>query len=539
MREAWSTLITPRVAQPTTDNWQRLLRALSRYLFTVGSVALVTALIWLMTDRVRLANISMLYLLAVMVVAVTCGSVPAIIASVLSFLAFDFFFVQPTWSLTIRDPDEWLALLLFLITAIVTGQLAALLRRRAEEASRREREANLLYELLRVLGEEEIGVALESAAEQIRRELRLEGVGIEISSLDNGGPIRVFSGSKRARLQLLTLSGSRRYVLEDGAPTNGGAPRSTWLHVAPNLPQMGRAHRDLLRVVYIHTEGRRLGSINLVGGGSLSDADVRLLSAVAQQLGRTLERAALRRRAMEMEAIKRADELKTSLINAVSHDLRTPLATISAAADSLLRQDVEWSEEERRGFVRDIAEESRRLGRLVDNLLDMSRLEGGSLRPHKSWCDLGALVEETIDRLGSLTAHHQLHLEVEEDLPPVLLDYVEIGQVVSNLLENAIKYAPQGTTIDIQVRRQGDEVRVAIADRGPGIPPQDLSRIFDKFYRVQGSSPAPQGMGLGLSVAKGLIEAHGGRIWGENRPGGGAVFSFTLPLSPAGVPPPC
>jgi two-component system sensor histidine kinase KdpD len=253
---------------------------------------------------------------------------------------------------------------------------------------------------------------------------------------------------------------------------------------------------------------------------------------VANQLGLAMQRLRLRREATEAEILRRTDELRTALLNAVSHDLRTPLSSIIASAGSLLQQDVQWTEAERREFTRAIVEEADRLNRLVGNLLDLSRIEAGSIRPEKGWYDLGALVDEVAGRLRRISAAHSLVLDVPEHLPPVHFDYVEIDQVISNLIENAVKYTPDGSTIRVSVRAAGDQVEIEVTDSGPGIAEDSLGEIFLPFYRAtSGQAARPQGSGLGLAVARGLVEAHGGRIWVENRREGGARFVFTLPLS--------
>jgi two-component system sensor histidine kinase KdpD len=271
------------------------------------------------------------------------------------------------------------------------------------------------------------------------------------------------------------------------------------------------------------------------GTDRFDSADDRLLSAAAGQIGLAVERDRLRKDATEAEILRRTDQLRSALLNAVSHDLRSPLAAIMASAGSLRQQDVAWSEEERQGFAQAIEEEAERLNRLVGNLLDLSRIEGGSLRPEMSWYDLGVLVDDVVERLRPITARHRVRLSVPDDLPPVWLDPVEIGEVLYNLVENAAKYAPPDTEITIQVRRDANAVSVAIADRGPGLPAAAIPRLFDPFYRVIDGRPHPRGLGLGLAIVKGLVEAHGGRVWAENRAGGGARFTFTLPLSQVGT----
>jgi two-component system sensor histidine kinase KdpD len=297
--------------------------------------------------------------------------------------------------------------------------------------------------------------------------------------------------------------------------------------------------RDRSQQVAIQVGEERVGALIVVrkpGAQPFRREDDRLLSHVAAQLGITLERIRLREEATQAEILRRTDELKTALLNAVSHDLRTPLASILASAGSLLQQDVQWTEQEKRDFARAIEEEAQRLNRLVGNLLDLSRIEAGTMRPDKGWYDIGALVDGVAGRLKSVLADHQFVIDIPDDIPPVFLDYVEIDQVLSNLVENAAKYTPASTEIRISARRLNDDVEIEVADRGPGIREQDLPHLFDAFFRAA-RPDQPRGTGLGLAVARGLVEAHGGTIRAENRPDGGSRFVVTLPVSPVGAPP--
>ena len=239
----------------------------------------------------------------------------------------------------------------------------------------------------------------------------------------------------------------------------------------------------------------------------------------------------LQREATEAEILRRADDLKTALLNAVSHDLRTPLASIITSAGSLRQLDVTWTQEDLRWLALAIEEEALRLNRIVGNLLDLSRMEGGSLRPEKGWYDVGSLVDDVLGRLRPLIQEHPITVAVPDDLPPVFLDYVEIDQVLSNLIENATKHTQPGAEIEVSAHRAEREVWIEVADRGPGIPPGGLPHLFEPFFRVSTQGSQPKGTGLGLAVAKGLVEAHGGRIWAQNQPGGGARFIFTLPVT--------
>jgi two-component system sensor histidine kinase KdpD len=263
--------------------------------------------------------------------------------------------------------------------------------------------------------------------------------------------------------------------------------------------------------------------------------EARLLDAASEQIGRAIERDRLRRAATEAEVLRKTEEVRQAVLAAVSHDLRTPLASIRASAESLDQADVEWTEDERRGFLAAIRQESEHLNRLVENLLDMSRIEAGRLKPDRGWYPLEELVEDVLARLEPATAGHRVVVDLPETLPPVPLDYVQIGQVLSNLVENAAKYTPPGSTIAVSAAREDGFVRVAVADDGPGIPPDALPHVFEKFYRVTSGDRSPvKGTGIGLALARGFVEAHGGTIEAQSPPPGkqhGTVFSFRLPLA--------
>ena len=505
-----------------------------RYLAAIAAVAAMSVLIGFVEGAVRIANVSMLYLVVVLAVATRLGSGPAVLASILAFLTFDWFFVQPLHTFTVADPGEWISLVLFLVTAVFTGELAADQRRRAHEAAQREHEAVLLFDLLRLLTAPDVDAALAAAAERIRAELGLSAVGIQLSVEGRQRTVAVGDPDGRAQARPLHLASAD--ILAGGrAPTareRGHTGR--WLRVV--APSRGESSIDERRrhVLAVRVADRTVGHLVVVrrrGTRSFGERDSRFLSVVATQLAALAERADLQREATAAEVLRQANELKSALLNAVSHDLRTPLASIKAAAGSLGQNDVEWTETERAEFAESIEQQADRLDRMVANLLDLSRMEAGVLRPQRALHDIGALVEDVLGRLRDRTAGHSLTVSIPDGLPPVSLDYVEIDQVISNLVENAAKYAPRGTTIELSARRVGDEIEVEVADRGPGIPAESLARIFEPFYRARREGPS--GVGLGLAVAKGLVEAHGGTIAVRNRDGGGAQLTFRLPAEAA------
>ena len=467
------------------------------YGIALGAVAASSVLIGVILAFRPVGNLPMLYLLAILVAAIRYGRGPAIAASVAAFLAFDWFFVSPHGYLIIADLSEWLALLLFLITAIITAQLAARERARAREAERREREATLLRRIGQGLSEADLDLArgIATVEERLAADLYLAGARIDLTPA----------------------------VAGQAPGANGEGSH------APQVPLVGPG-------------GEPIGNLRVWRESAdppLDGDDDELLRAVATQLGAMVDRIRLRREANEAETLRRTDELKSALLNAVSHDLRTPLASILASAGSLRQHDIDWTAEEQDDFAGAIVEEAERLNGIVGNLLDLSRIEGGSLHPDKAWHDLASLIADTVRRVRARYPHHFFAVDIPDELPPLLIDWVEIDQVLSNLIENAAKYSPVGTKVWILARHDGPCVRVQIADRGPGLPATALAHLFTPFYRVQEIGvPRPPGIGLGLAVARGLIEAHGGKIAVWNREDGGAIFSFTLPTTdgPPGPP---
>lgn len=502
-----------------------------RYGIALLSTSAVTVLIGLILGLTRVANISTLYLIVVLVVATRLGRGPAIAASLTAFLAFDWFFVEPLHQLTIAEPSEWLALGVFLVTAIITSELAANERMRSLQAIRREREAVLLYDALRDMGDPDVEAGLRLAADRIRAELRVAATSIDL--LVGGIKRSATSGERPVGYATTEMLGAGR---PPSAGESGGPAR--WIRMVPPLSAPAdRFGRWRLYEVPIQSDARRIGAISLfreASQGRFSAHESRLLALIATQLASVAERIELQDTTTRAEVLRRTDELKTALLNAVSHDLRSPLASIIASAGSLRQTDVPWTDGERAEFVEAIEQEAQRLSRIVGNLLDLSRIEAGALRPNKQLHDVGAVVDDVIDRLRPATEGHNVEVRVPDDLPPVPLDEVQIDQVLSNLVENAAKYSPPGSDIEVSVYRGDPDLVIEVADRGPGIPAEEIGRLFTPFHRITGTGPRTSGFGVGLAVAKGLVEAHGGRISAANRPDGGTRFVFTLPLG--GVP---
>jgi len=507
----------------------------------------------------RIPNISLVYLLLVLALASTRGLYAAVLASIVAFLSFDFFLVPPLYTFTINKFDEWLALFVFLMTAIITGQLAAALSRRAEQASRREHETRILYELVRATNsEEDLDRQLSIVAHAVVDVFSSSGVrGCAILLPDTQGKLKV-QASTHELIDSTKLSADEEatasWVMTQAQTVElhdvSFAPRTSNAYTPRAIVRSTGAAQRLRR--YMRLIPLKMGQ-KVVGVMSLLMEDDPRLFATEKSLGvereqanprsaffwafvdhaaSMIERARLHRESLQVEVLRRTDALRAALLSSISHDLRTPLSSIKASASSLLQEDVQWDEESRRSFALAIEREADRLNRLVGNLLDMSRIEGGALKPEKEWYPIDELIHDVLGHMQPLLQERTLQTELPDDLPPVELDYLQIDQVLTNLIENAARYTPTDSPIEISVRTQGNQMVISVADRGPGIPPADLERIFDKFYRVSGTSAQTvRGSGLGLAVCRGLVEAHGGHIWAGNRPGGGAIFRFTLPLN--------
>ncbi len=540
-------------------SWAQYL--LDSVLATVGSL-FITMIIAIFQLYPRIPNISIVYLLVVLALASTRGRYAAIFASLVAFLSFDFFIVPPLYTFVIARAEEWIALFVFLIDAILTGHLASALRQRAREAARRERETYTLYDLMRVTTHEEEPVhQLQAIAQTIVDVFSSWGVhDCAILLPDHRGNIHVEADAYQPRehitlsrdeqaiaIWVMTHGRSMQFYDDDALPLLTSA--RFMQRVLIRTTAAGHAVRRSLHLIPLKMGQKVVGVLRLRvldGSEQLKQVErqeeerdhpsvpATFFWTFLDQAAALIERVRLQRENLRVELLQRTDALRSALLSSVSHDLRTPLTVIKAAASSLLQEDVHWDEEARRSFALSVEREADRLNRLVGNLLDMSRIEDGALKPEKDWYQVTALIQDVLDRLQPLLQGRKVSLYLPTDLPAVELDYLQIDQVLTNLVENAVRYTPPESPIEVSAQRSGEEIMISVADRGPGIPEDDYERIFDKFYRVLNTKDhhpvSPPGSGLGLAVCKGLVEAHGGKIWAEPRPGGGTIFFVVFPV---------
>jgi two-component system sensor histidine kinase KdpD len=482
------------------------------------AVTAATAVAWAMFPYFELADLIMVYLLAIIVVASRLGRGPSVVASLLSVAAVDFFFVPPYLTLAVADVRHAVTFAVMLATGLVLSHLTARIRQQAAAARERERRTAVLYALARELASTRKLDEILSAGVRHMREVF-------------GSPAAI----------LLPADGG--LIARAGTPPPGPEGReaavSRWVYEHGQMAGVGTATLPGASALYLPLAGSQ-GAVGVLAvtppdpDAFRAPEQLHFLEAFASQIAVALERTRLAEFAQRAQIQVEAERLRAALLSTVSHDLRTPLAGISGAASSLLETGSVLEPAEREELLRTIHEEADRLNRLVGNLLQATRLEAGAVEVRKEWHPLEELVGAALARVERPLAGRPVAVRLPPDLPLVPLDGALIEQVLVNLLENAIRHASGSSPIEVSAWARADDVTVEVADRGPGLPAGAERQIFERFVR----DPAGRGtggVGLGLTVCRGIVEAHGGRIWAEARPGGGLLFRFTVPRE--GKPP--
>lgn len=501
-------------------------------------IAIVTALLFPVRGYLNILNLALLYLITLVVFALRNDVWPSVVASVAAFVAFDFFYVPPIYTLTISRPSHLLTLVVFLGVAIVITRLVVQARMRTEEELQRGRQTATLYDLSTALiGEAGLDATLLAITSRVREIFMFDSCAIFVVGDDGLEPRAVVGQS--LPMTDPNLTGLASWVLET-RQVAGIAPGKAQLR-PPGPPgtsprwNFARGNRDRPLLLFpVATSRRALGVLVVArqpGRPRVNQEESRLLETFANQAAIAIERSLLTEEQARADLLARSDELKTALLSAVSHDLRTPLTSIKAAATSLLQPGARWSGDDQRDLLEAINEETDRLNRLVESLLDLSRVEAGELRPSMDWFELSEAVYRALDQSTHAVRELQVKVCIDETLPPLCFDFVMIVQVLVNLLENAAKYSPAGSWITISATNDDASVEVAVRDEGIGIPVGEEERIFDKFYRVE-APHRPVGSGIGLAICRGFVEAHGGRIWASRNADRGMMVCFTLPILP-------
>jgi two-component system sensor histidine kinase KdpD len=482
------------------------------YLGSAGAVALALACGFLIERYIGLQSVLLAFLMAILASAIAWGLLPSLFACILSVLAFNFFLLPPLYTLTIADPENALALFFFFIVAVIVSHLTALTRSHIVVAEGRAKTNAALYAFSRKLaGIGTLEDLVSATAEQVAAVLDAPTV-LLLPDKATGELAVVCSHPLERRLAEQDLAAAR--ALWDGGGAN--LPGGRWIF----LP--------------LRTGGAVVGMIGVDRNDAAAPlaADTRrLLDALADQAAVAIERASLAGTLAEARVLAETERLRAALLTSISHDLRTPLASILGAVSSLRSFPGRHSNTERDELLATLQDEAERLNRFVANLLDMTRLESGAIELRLDLFDIGEIVGAALRRAGEILAHHQVEVAIAPDLPMLRLDAMLFEQVLFNLFDNAAKYALPGSRIELRARRDGEAAIVEIVDEGPGIPPADLERVFDKFYRVHAEDRRRAGTGLGLAICRGFVEAQGGRIEARNRTDrSGAVLAIRLPV---------
>ena len=485
-----------------------------QYAIALLVVAGVTGLNLLATLVINYHAVALVYLFVVLLIGLFMGRGPVLVAAALSALLWNFLFIPPQLTISISAFDDVLMFGMYFIVALATGQLTARLRSQERAVLHREERATALYLLTReVASAVTMDDVLETAVDQIGRVFDAQ-VAIVLANPIGQLAIEPHPAST------LTLTDKERNVALWSFTNRKPAGRFTdtlTLADAHYLPLL--APGGIVGVMGVRTRQTT----------PLSIEQEELLETFASQVALSIEREMLDEAAEQSKVLAESERLYKTLLNSISHELRTPIAAITGAASSLLEPNAGDRAETRTVLVGEIQTAADRLNRLVENPLDMTRLESGLLKIKQDWCDVSDLINVTVERLKLQLAKHDVSIDIAPNLPLVKMDFVLMEQALTNLLHNAVTYTPPGTRVRIMAQLDDANLMIIVADQGPGLPPEAVERVFDKFYR--GPRARAGGVGLGLSITRGLIEAHGGTITAENRVSGGAQFTLRLPLA--------
>jgi two-component system, OmpR family, sensor histidine kinase KdpD len=477
------------------------LRRPLRYVLAPILVALTTLALKFPFQPLDPSIVALLYLLPVLMGTLLSGPVGGMGAAFLSFLAFNYFFLPPYNTFAVANPSDTLALFVFLGVAGLVSYLLGRARAEAERARQREHETHqrrqeltILYELSKAIsGQVGLERMLQTIAERVQQSFP----------------------DSRCEIWLRPTSGALSMAAQAGAAAG---------------------HERKPFEVLVRSEQEALGILKLYSprANQLQASETFLLHAIAAQTAIVIERSRLLQTETRARVLEESDRLKSAVLSSVSHDLRTPLATIKAAVTGLLRRDLLWDEESTLDQLNAINEETDRLNQIISNLLSMSRIEAGALQLQKSEYALPEVLDAVLRRLARRTQSHKIVLNIAPGLPPPPLDHAAFEQIMTNLLDNAVKYSEPGSEITIGARQVGSFVEIGVSDHGRGIAAEAQQAVFDKFYRANNSAHVA-GSGLGLSIVKGFVEAHGGKAWISSHIGEGTSVKFLLPLGAEAV----
>jgi two-component system sensor histidine kinase KdpD len=508
-RESGPTQERPERAGPRPVNWGRYAAA--------GLISLLcTGVAALMFPYFELTNLVMVYLLGATIAALRLGRGPASLTSMVNVAAFDFFFVPPRFTFAVGDLQYVVTFAVMLIVALIIANLVASVRAQTRVAGARERRTALLYEMSRELAATR---QLDNIARVAVKHVAETFAGLAVVLIpDAAGRLHHPRGTPTpVALRGADLSVAQ-WVLDHGRPAGLGT--DTLPAAAAQYQPLRGSNRTLGVLAVKPTQQRRL----------LLPEQQHLLETFAGQIGLAIERASLAEEAEAARVAAESESLRNTLLASISHDLRTPLAVIAGASSALTDPSLSLDAEARAQLARSIDAKAQEMSGLISNVLDLMRFEAGEVHLRRDWQTLDDLLGLALGQLHEALRQHVVRIDLPATLPPVYVDALLVTQVFSNLLDNCVKHTPPGTQVSISASVEGPAVRVVVDDNGPGLPPGDPERLFEKFQRGRDESNTG-GAGLGLAICRAIVNAHGGVINASPRPGGGTRFAFTLPTS--------
>ncbi len=486
-----------------------------QYILAFIIIALITSLDLLTLPWLGYQAVGLTELFAVLIIAIYLGRGPAVMAAAISAISFNFLFIPPRFAFHITELHDNILFVMYFVIAILAGNMTARIRTQERQAIYNADRTLALYTLAHETATAvNMDDVLRTGVNQIGQVFAAE---VAILLPKNGRLERQAHSSSTLSIDDKEYNVAS-WVFENGKP----AGRFT-----DTLPLAAAQYLPLL------TPNRTVGVIGIRQDNRLSVDQEALLETLGNQIALVIERELLDEAAEQSAMLRESERLYTTLLNSISHELRTPIATIMGASSSLLDPQTGANEAVRAELTHDIQDSGDRLNRLVENLLDMSRLDSGRLKIKRDWCDVSDVIGVSVKRVGQCLTERPITIHIAPDLPLVQMDFVLIEQVLINLLDNSCNYTPVGTRIEVSAALHDHWLEMIVADNGAGIPPQDMERIFEKFYRVPGT--ATGGTGLGLSICRGLVEAHGGTLTASNQQTGGVRFLIRLPA--AALPP--
>lgn len=499
-------------------NW---FREKKDYFIAAISVITSTAIFMLGRSYIAKEQWAILYLLIIVFIAAINGVRSAVIAAILSFLCWNYFLIPPYHTFRVHDPQDWLALIAFLVVGVLVGVQTGRMKEREAHAWERERQMELLNKFsARLVSDATISDIIKMLIDEVRSVTQALKVVLFIPGKSDI-PRHYQSSDELDNELLIRITKTVKQMLTNNASNDSDNPKA--------LKQKDYGFEIFIPLNSTTKKEGVLYIGNKKDNSVYNFKDFQLIAAMANQAAAFLERKHLQTIAVQADALREADKLKTTFVSSVSHELKTPLASITATISNLLEQDIKWDKKHFKMELSAVQKDLNRLNKSIGALLDLSRLESSAWEPKKDWYELGEMLASYLSNIPN-REHKRLSFDLAENLPAIYVDYMQWVRVMQNLIENALIYSPIDSIVTVSAKKSDDNIIISVQDNGPGIIDEDKNFIFDKFYRGKAASKVPSGTGLGLAITKELVKFHSGKIWIEDVKPHGTRILISLPI---------